>query len=44
MDADTHPAESTVRKERRARVNWERMIALGFCAAFWAVVAYFVFR
>ncbi len=26
------------------RFAWERMLALGFCAAFWVGVAYFVFH
>lgn len=33
-----------VRPSLFRRLAWERMLALGFCAAFWAGVAYFVFH
>jgi hypothetical protein len=44
MKAEVQQLDAAVQKGQASRISWERVIALGFCAAFWAVVGYFIFR
>lgn len=40
----THANVAEARPGLLRRLAWERMLALGLCAAFWAGIAYLVFH